>query len=128
MVLKSFKAQFVKREELFQKILADLGAWSTVRHPHLAVPMAHGVSNGRHVLVFPKAPGKPVQALIDAGPLEPGHALRVLYEVAQALAAAPRPHGDVRAEKVFFDGEHAYLMDPGLWRATAVAAGLGDYG
>jgi len=63
--------------------------------------------------------------------LDPGKALRVVYEVAQALSAGLErglAHGDVRAGKVFYDGQSGVLADPGLGRASCLATGFGQYG
>src|SRR5690606_9909891 len=101
-------------------------------HPNLAGALAMGVSNERHVLVLEHARGTTLQEhLAQAKRLEPRAALRVVFELAHALVAGQErglSHGDVRAGKVFYDGQHARLADPGLARASCLAAGFGQHG
>ena len=88
--------------------------------------LARGTSNGRHVLVFELARGRPSSQLLrDQGPLAPGQVLRLIYDAAQVLAAEPEmSHGDLRPEKIFFDGQGASLADFGLARASCLGAGF----
>jgi serine/threonine protein kinase len=131
-VVKVLSRRFSQHPDLLAQVLEDVGAWSGFRHPNLASALAVGISNERHVIVFEQARGVTLEAhLHDHGRLEPRAALRVIYDLAQVLAAAQErglAHGDVRAAKVHFDGQRGMLADPGLARASCLAAGLGQHG
>ncbi|RMG09174.1 MAG: serine/threonine protein kinase [Planctomycetota bacterium] len=131
-VVKVLSRRFRRHPEVLEQVLADVRRWRGLRTPRLAAVLAVGVSNERDVIVYEEAPGKSLaRVLLEGGPLPASKALRVVYEVGLALAAAERrglAHGDVRAEKVFYDGKHATLLDGGLARASALAQGFGQFG
>lgn len=125
-VVKVLSRRFAQHPDLLAQVLGDVGAWADVRHPRLAGLLATGVSNERQVIIYEQAPGAPLR-----GALEPRAALRVVFDVAQALVAGLEQglaHGDVRPAKVFHDGQHGALVDPGLARASCLAAGYGQHG
>lgn len=131
-VVKVLSRRFAQHPDLLAQVLEDVGAWTGLRHQNLTAALAIGVSNDRHVMIFERAPGATLeQHLKQSGRLEPRAALRVVYELAQALVAAQErglSHGDLRPGKVYYDGQHARLADPGLARASCLAAGFGQYG
>lgn len=122
--------RLTKHEDLLQQILADVRQWS-FDDARVTRSLAVGEAMGRNVVVYSKAQGTQVGSRIMQGPMDPGQALRVVYDVARALAEAHKrglSHGDIRAETVFFDGIAALLVDPGLARASCLAAGFGQFG
>ncbi len=132
-VVKVISRRFDEHPALLADVLADLQAWIGFRHPGVAATLAKGISNGRNVVVFEQARGQPLAAALekDKKPLEPRHAMRVVYDVASALAAAHergQACGDVSAAKVYWDGQRAQLADLGLARASCLASGFGQYG
>ncbi|MCO5164938.1 MAG: protein kinase [Planctomycetes bacterium] len=130
-VVKVLSRRFAQHPDLLAQVLDDVGAWQGVHHPRLAGALATGVSNERQVIIYEEAPGGPLSDRAGPARLEPRAALRVVYDVAQGLVAGLErglPHGDVRPGKVFYDGQHAVLVDPGLARASCLAAGYGQHG
>ena len=128
-VVKVLSRRFAQHEGLIDRLMNDAKAFLGYKHASLAALLQAGSTEGRHVLVFEKARGRPLdQVLAEKGPLAPSAALRVIYDVAQVLADAPKPCGDVRAEKVFFDGQRAQVVDLGLARASSLGAGHGAHG
>lgn len=132
-VVKVISRRFDEHPTLLADVLGDLQAWIGFRHPSVAATLAKGISNGRNVVVFEQARGQPLAAVLekDKRPLEPRHAMRAVYDVASALAAAHergQACGDVSAAKVYWDGQRAQLADLGLARASCLASGFGQYG
>ena len=132
LVVKVLSRRFEQHDALLTDVLADLAQWLDFRHPGACSLQALGTSNGRRVAVYEKARGEPLEAVLRAqGPFKPTQALRVVYDVASALAVAQREGlsaGDVRDAKVYWDGQHAQLVDVGLARASCLAAGFGQHG
>ncbi|MGE0707662.1 MAG: serine/threonine-protein kinase [Planctomycetota bacterium] len=129
--LKVLNKRFQELKTLLEQVDADLAPWKAVQHERLAPFLGRGTSNGREVAVFGFAPGQPLSQVLRTARLEPGQALKAIFEVAQALEVAHKrglAHGDVRAAKVFWDGQHATLVDGGLGRASSLAAGFGQFG
>jgi protein kinase-like protein len=129
-VVKVLNKRFQDYPALLEQVDQDLRPWS-IEHPRLSRLVTRGQSNGREVAVFSFAEGKPLSAHLADQPLEPGQALKAIFEVAQGLVAVHGrglAHGDIRAAKVLWDGEHAALLDGGLGRASALVSGFGQFG
>lgn len=129
-VVKVLNKRFQDYPALLEQVDQDLKPWS-VEHPRLGRLLKRGQSNGREVAIFSFAEGKPLSAHLAEKPLEPGQALKAIFEVAQGLVAVHGrglAHGDIRAAKVLWDGEHATLVDGGLGRASALVSGFGQFG
>lgn len=131
-VLKVITSRFGEHPALLKQVLGDLGAWSSFRHINAAGPVSLSTYEGRDVALFELAPGKPLDRwLKERGPFDARAAVRVVRDVALALAAAHAQGlacGDVRAAKVYFDGQRAVLADLGQARGSCLAAGLGAVG
>ncbi len=131
-VVKVISRRFGQHPAVLAEVIADVRAWVGFRHPNVAGTLALGICNERQVVVFERARGEPVAAALAAGrPLEPRKALRVVFDVAQAVAAAHERGlfvGDISAAKVYFDGQRGQLTDLGFARAACLASGFGQYG
>jgi len=131
-VVKVVSRRFQQHPEVLDSLLNAVRRWQALEHPNVARTLRTGLSNGRNVIVFEKARGKPVSEWLREGPLESRHALRVVFDVAQALAAGRRKldacWGDVRAEKVYFDGQSAQVTDLGLAASSCLASGFSQFG
>lgn len=119
----AFRRRFVREARL----LAEFD------HPHV-LPVFHaGEEEGLPYLTTRLAEGGSLRGVIDAGPPLPGHALRLLGQLAGALDALHRRgvvHLDVKPENVLLSGpagdEHVWLADLGLARpvhGTATSSG-----
>ena len=129
-VIKVLNKRFQDYPALLEQVDQDLRPWS-FEHARLGRLITRGQSNGREVAVFSFGQGTPLSAQLGEKPLEPGQALKAIFEVAQGLAAVHSrglAHGDIRAAKVLWDGEHATLLDGGLGRASALVSGFGQFG
>lgn len=131
-VAKLITSKFHEHPQLLEQLLDDVQAWIGFQHPNLVGTRGVGETQGRKMILFDHAPGQTLEAwLREKGPLEPRLALAAIRDVCLAMAAAHAGDlavGDIRAAKVYFDGQRARLADPGLARAAAVAAGYGQYG
>ncbi|MFK7990619.1 MAG: serine/threonine-protein kinase [Sandaracinaceae bacterium] len=100
---------------------------SRMDHPHLVRVYEFGFDPaGYYFLVMEVLEGRSLYALLhEEAPLAPGRALRILEQVASALARAHAlgvVHRDMKAENVMIrplDGEHVTVMDFGLSRTEA---------
>ncbi|HBP18974.1 MAG TPA: hypothetical protein DEA08_14450, partial [Planctomycetes bacterium] len=108
----------------------DLSASTSLFHPNLARTLAVGTCAGQRVAVFERAAGRPLSARVGT-PLPWAEACQVVYDLAQVLAAAHGRGvccGDIRPEKVYYDGQVARLVELGLARAEAWCSGAAAYG
>lgn len=130
--IKVITSRFNEQPQLLQDVLADVRAWVGFRHPNIAATLGLAEQEGRHVIIFETSPGRTLeQWLKEQGPFDPRIAVRILRDVTMALVACHgrgQPVGDLRAAKVFWDGQRAQLADLGLSRASSLAAGLGRLG
>jgi WD40 repeat protein/DNA-binding SARP family transcriptional activator len=105
--------EFVRRFERDAQIVAAL------EHPHIAPTYDYWREPGRAYLVSRYMRGGSLRALLErGGVIDRGRALRIVSQIASALAFAHRQgvvHGRVRASNVLLDGEgNAYLADFGV--------------
>lgn len=89
-------------------------------HPNIVPLFDSGEMNGRLYYVMPFIEGDTLRARMERhGPLRAEHALRVVCDIAEALAYAHSQgivHRDLKPENVFLSSEHAMLADFGIAR------------
>lgn len=131
-VVKVITSRFEEHPHLLAQVLDDLRAWSSFRHPNAVSTLGQSQLDGRHVALFDQAPGKPLDRwLKERGAFDARAAVRIVRDVALALAQAHRAGlacGDVRAAKVYHDGQRVLLADLGQGRGSCLAAGFGAAG
>ncbi|MEZ6187382.1 MAG: serine/threonine-protein kinase [Planctomycetota bacterium] len=132
-VVKALSKRFAKHPDVVRQVEDDLSRWKGFAHPTAVSVFDVGTSNERTVIVYSRARGENLADLIEAtGPLAPTLAMRVVYDVALALASAKEKVnlacGDVRAQKIYFDGKRAQIADLGQWRASCLGNGFGKHG
>lgn len=103
------------------KILARL------QHPHILPLLDSGEADGFLFYTMPRVDGESLRERIDRdGPLPVQEAVRILREVADALASAHAMgilHRDIKPGNVMLSGRHALVMDFGIAKAVSDAGG-----
>jgi eukaryotic-like serine/threonine-protein kinase len=93
-----------------------------LRHPNILTLIDSGEADGSLFYVMPYVEGQSLRDVIHQGPATIADAVRLLSDVADALAYAHRKglvHRDVKPENVLVDDRHALVTDFGIARAVA---------
>lgn len=101
----------------FRREIAVLGV---LQHPHIVPLLSTGDAEGLSWYVMPYIRGESLAARLTQGALPVPEALRALYEISDALAAAHAEgvvHRDLKPENVLFQAGHAMLTDFGVAHA-----------
>jgi serine/threonine-protein kinase len=112
------------------RFLREIKLAARLQHPHILTVLDSGESAGLLWYSMPFVDGESLrQRLVRHGALGVPDALRLIREVADALAYAHRQsvvHRDVKPENVLISGEHALVTDFGVAKAVRGAAdGIG---
>jgi serine/threonine-protein kinase len=98
-----------------------------LQHPHVLGLLDSGEAAGFFYYVMPFVEGETLRdRLTRSGELPVADALRLLTEVAEALAHAHQHgvvHRDIKPENVLLSGRHAMVMDFGVAKAVTEATG-----
>jgi TolB-like protein/tRNA A-37 threonylcarbamoyl transferase component Bud32 len=98
-----------------------------LQHPHILPLLDSGEASGFLFYTMPLVDGETLRDRIDKkGAMPIAEALRVMREVADALAAAHEAgvlHRDIKPGNVMLSGRHALVMDFGVAKAVADAGG-----
>jgi tetratricopeptide (TPR) repeat protein len=100
---------------------------ASLQHPHI-VPLLTAASSGDLLYyVMPYIKGESLRAkLTREGELPLGEAVRILRDVADALAAAHEEgvvHRDIKPDNVLISGNHAVVTDFGVAKAVTASSG-----
>ena len=91
-----------------------------LQHPHILPILAAGSKDDLLYYVMPFVAGESLRQHLASGPMPIGDAVRILREVADALAYAHRKgivHRDIKPENILLEEGHAVLADFGVARA-----------
>jgi eukaryotic-like serine/threonine-protein kinase len=106
------------------RFLAEIRTTARLKHPHILPLFDSGSADGSLFYVMPFVDGESLHARVRrAGPLPIADAVRILREIADALAYAHAcgvVHRDIKADNVMLAGGHAFLADFGIARVFAV--------
>lgn len=98
-----------------------------LQHPHILPLLDSGESGGFLFYTMPYVDGESLRERVDRdGALPVPEAVRILREVADALAAAHAAgvlHRDIKPGNVMLSGRHALVMDFGVAKAVSDAGG-----
>jgi TolB-like protein/tRNA A-37 threonylcarbamoyl transferase component Bud32 len=98
-----------------------------LQHPHILPLLDSGEANGFLFYTMPFVEGESLRERVDrSGALPIPEAIRILREVADALAAAHAAgvlHRDIKPGNVMLSGRHALVMDFGVAKAVSDAGG-----
>ncbi len=130
--LKLLAPGLAENERFRERFLRESQLAASLDHPHIVPIYAAGEADGQLYLAMRYVEGYDLkQLLAREGRLEPGRALLLLGQVADALDAAHERgliHRDVKPGNVLIASragrEHCYLGDFGLTKQTASISGL----
>jgi serine/threonine protein kinase len=125
--LKLIAADLLKSSKARQRFLREAKAAAKIVHPHVATVFQFGEEGDAYFYAMEFLEGEDLERYVDRqGPLSPKAALRVAYQVAQALEAAQSRqliHRDIKPGNIMTRGTRAgdpevKLIDFGLARLT----------
>jgi tetratricopeptide (TPR) repeat protein len=99
---------------------------ASLQHPHVVPVLSAGVADGLLYYVMPYIDGESLASrLARTGALPVGDAIRILRDVADALAYAHGRgvvHRDIKPDNIMLAGRHALVTDFGVAKAMSVSA------
>jgi len=108
-----------------ERFLAEIKTTANLQHPHILPLHDSGLADGFLFYVMPFVEGESLrQRLAREGELPVGDTLRIMSEVADALAYAHRHgvvHRDIKPDNVLLAGRHALVADFGIAKAVSRA-------
>ena len=100
---------------------------ANLQHPHIVPLLTAGASGDLLYYIMPFIKGESLRAkLAREGELPIGEAVRILREVADALAYAHAEgvvHRDIKPDNVLLSGQHAVVTDFGVAKAVSASTG-----
>ena len=121
--LKVIAGELAGDEKFRRRFLSESRLAARLEHPSVVPVYDAREEDGELIVAMRLIEGGDLRELIDReGPLEPGRAVHLLGQVAEALDAAHAAgivHRDVKPHNILIEGERAYLSDFGLAKAYA---------
>jgi DNA-binding beta-propeller fold protein YncE/predicted Ser/Thr protein kinase len=125
--LKVIARELADRDGFRERFLRESRLAASLDHPSVVPVYDSREVDGELFVAMRLIGGGDLRGLIDReGPLEPGVALALLGQVADALDAAHAAgivHRDVKPHNVLVEGDRAYLSDFGLAKAVDESGG-----
>ncbi len=125
-VVKLLPPQFTS-EVSAARFEQEIQVAARLQHPNILPILSAGAKDDLLYYIMPYVPGESLRhRLARAGKLPLPHAVRILEEIADALAHAHSQgviHRDIKPENILLEGDHAVLTDFGVARALAEAGG-----
>jgi serine/threonine protein kinase len=114
-----------------ERFVREIRLTARLQHPHVLALLDSGVFesgplSGRPYYVMPYVAGESLRARLARGPLEPGEAVRLLREIADALSYAHEQgvvHRDIKPENILLSRGHAIVADFGIAKALVATQG-----
>ena len=124
--LKLLLPQMSSHPDARARFLREARSAAALNHPNIATIFDAGESEGRLYLAMEYVDGKPLRALLDAGPLPEAEALDYAIQLASGLDHAHTRgilHRDIKPENVLVDGAGVVkLVDFGIAKALPMSA------
>ncbi|HEY4306748.1 MAG TPA: protein kinase [Gemmatimonadaceae bacterium] len=112
-----------------ERFLAEIRILARLSHPHILALIDSGEADGLLYYVMPYVGGETLRERLARGPLRPDEALRILRDIAAALAQAHEQrlvHRDLKPDNILIVSGHAFLMDFGIAKFGTDIATTGD--
>jgi YVTN family beta-propeller protein len=130
--VKVIAPELAHEERFRERFLRETRIAASLDHPHIVPIHGAGEADGSLYLAMRYVEGTDLARLIaEEGPLEPGRALALMEQIADALDAAHERglvHRDVKPSNILLTRaggkEHAYLSDFGLTKQASSLSGL----
>jgi serine/threonine protein kinase len=110
-----------------ERFAKEIEVAARLQHPHILGVFDSGDVEGFFYYVMPYVEGETLrERLTRSGELPVPEAVRLLSEIAEALAVAHRAgvvHRDIKPENILLSGRHALVMDFGVAKAVTEASG-----
>ena len=110
-----------------ERFAREIEVAARLQHPHILGLLDSGSADGFFYYVMPYVDGETLRdRLVHTGELPVPEAVRLLGEIAEALAVAHRAgvvHRDIKPENILLSGRHAMVMDFGIAKAVTEATG-----
>jgi serine/threonine protein kinase/Tfp pilus assembly protein PilF len=107
-----------------ERFLREIEIVSQLTHPHVVPVFAAGEVEGLLYYVMPHVTGQSLRQRLRQGPIPLNEAVKIVYEVAEALEYAHDLdiiHRDIKPENILLEAGHAVVTDFGIARViTAV--------
>ena len=124
--LKMLLPHFAQDPEFERRFRREARAAARLDDPHIVPIYDVGEIDGRLYVTMRLIKGVDLQTLVDAGPLDPARAVRIVEQIASALHTAHRAglvHRDVKPSNILLaDNDFAYLIDFGIARSAGDTA------
>lgn len=120
--IKMLLPHFTQDERFEQRFRREARMAARLDNPHVVPIHDVGEIDGRLYVAMRLIAGQDLQALLDAGPLDPNRAVAIIEQVAAALHAAHAiglVHRDIKPSNILLDrDDFVYLIDFGIARAA----------
>jgi serine/threonine-protein kinase len=105
-----------------ERFLREIEIVSQLTHPHIVPVFAAGEVEGLLYYVMPLVTGESLRKRLRQGKVTLDEAVKIVYEVAEALAYAHSVkivHRDIKPENILLEAGHAVVTDFGIARAIS---------
>jgi eukaryotic-like serine/threonine-protein kinase len=131
--LKVLHERFMTDDEHVERFKHEARAVAQLSHPNIVTVIDRGERDGRQFIVFEYVDGENLKALVvREAPLAVGYAVRLVLQIARALAFAHQHgliHRDVKPQNVLLpEGGELKVTDFGIARSLDVEGGITQTG